>query len=232
MGRDDSQIRRMLFEAADNGYKQFQSKLMPTVCPETVIGVRTPVLRRLAAKLRATAAVNDFLSQLPHEYYEENNLHSFLISSIKDYDTAMYHTERFLPYIDNWATCDSLRPKVFSKCLPQLYGRVKVWIKSDHEYTVRFAIGVLLSYYLDDGFSAEHLRLVSSVHSERYYVRMMSAWYFATALAKQYDSAVAYLEDRRLDTWTHNKTIQKSVESRRITPAQKEYLKTLRIREK
>ena len=221
-------ITEQLFSMQDEKYKLFNCKLIPTVDPDTMIGVRVPMLRKLAKELNGTTEAQAFLSELPHKYYEENNLHAFLIALTKDYDNCIAELEQFLPYIDNWATCDGLSPKVFKKHLPELLEHIKVWIASEHTYTVRFAIGMLMQFYLDDAFDKQYTDLVAAVQSEEYYVNMMRAWYFATALAKQYDTAVMYLENQRLDVWTHNKTIQKAIESYRITDEQKQYLRSLK----
>ena len=221
-------ILKRLYELQDEGYREFQSKLIPNIPAESVIGVRTPALRGLARELCGTPEAEEFLRTLPHKYFEENNLHSFIISRGRDFASTLGEVERFLPHIDNWAVCDQLSPKVFRKNLPALYERIKVWITSDHTYTVRFGIGMLMAFYLDESFSPEHLRLAASVRSDEYYVNMMIAWYFATALAKQYEAAIVCLEEGWLDAWTHNKTIQKAVESYRITDEQKVYLRSLR----
>lgn len=221
-------ILKRLYDLRDGGYREFQSRLIPNIPEETIIGVRTPELRKLAKELCGTPEAEEFLCTLPHKYFDENNLHSFIISRGRDFAATLSEVERFLPYIDNWAVCDQLSPKVFKKNLPALYERIKIWIRTEHTYTVRFAIGMLLAFYLDEAFSPEHLRLAASVKSDEYYVNMMVAWYFATALAKQYDAAVVCLEEEWLGAWTHNKTIQKAVESSRITEGQKIYLRSLR----
>ncbi len=226
----EEEIQRRLFELQDLKYKDFSSKLMPTVNPETVIGVRTPELRKLAKEVSKTPEALEFLKILPHTYYEENNLHGFLIETIKDYDTAIAAVDTFLPYIDNWATCDLMSPKVFKKHLPKLYEKIVVWLESDKTYTVRFGIGMLMSFYLDEHFKPEMLELVAGVRSEEYYINMMIAWYFATALAKQYDAALRYIQNQRLEKWTHNKAIQKAIESCRISDESKAYLRTLKIK--
>ena len=223
-------ILEKLFALQDKEYQTFQSKLMPTVLSETVIGVRTPLLRQLAKELAGTPQAENFLQSLPHKYYEENNLHAFLVEKIRDYDTALTETERFLPYIDNWATCDCFCPKVFAKHREELLVSIRRWLDSDKLYTVRYAMGMLMRYYLDEEFRPEYLVWVASVHSEEYYLNMMRAWYFATALAKQPDATMPWLTERRLDVWTHNKTIQKAVESFRIHPEMKQQLRELRIR--
>ena len=222
-------ISEELFALQDTEYQTFQSKLMPTIPPETVIGVRTPLLRKLAKELAGIPQAEHFLQSLPHRYYEENNLHAFLIEKIRDYDTALAETERFLPYINNWATCDCFCPKVFAKHKEELLISLRRWLGSDQTYTVRYAMGMLMRYYLDEDFQPEYLAWVAGVHSEEYYLNMMRAWYFATALAKQPDAALPWLTDRRLDVWTHNKTIQKAAESYRISPEMKQQLRELRI---
>ena len=222
-------ISEELFALQDTEYQTFQSKLMPTIPPETVIGARTPLLRKRAKELAGTPQAEHFLQSLPHRYYEENNLHAFLIEQIRDYDTALAETERFLPYINNWATCDCFCPKVFAKHKEELLIPLRRWLGSDQTYTVRYAMGMLMRYYLDEDFQPEYLAWVAGVHSEEYYLNMMRAWYFATALAKQPDAALPWLTDRRLDVWTHNKTIQKAAESYRIPPEMKQQLRELRI---
>lgn len=222
-------ISEELFALQDTEYQVFQSKLMPTIPPETVIGVRTPLLRKRAKELAGTPQAESFLHDLPHRYYEENNLHAFLIEKIRDYDTALAETERFLPYINNWATCDCFCPKVFAKHKEELLISIRRWLGSDQTYTVRYAMGMLMRYYLDEDFQPEYLAWVAGVHSEEYYLNMIRAWYFATALAKQPDAALPWLTDRRLDVWTHNKTIQKAAESYRIPPEMKQQLRELRI---
>ena len=223
-------IQNRLFELQDLKYKEFQCKLMPTVKPETVIGVRTPDLRKLAREFSKTPEALEFLKILPHTYYEENNLHGFLIETIREYDAAIAAVEAFLPYIDNWATCDLISPNLFKKHLPELYGKIKIWLKSGHTYTVRFGIGMLLSFYLGDSFRPEMLKLVAGVRSEEYYINMMIAWYFATALAKQYGATLPYMQDKRLEKWTHNKAIQKAIESYRIGDEVKAFLRTLKVK--
>lgn len=223
-----SKIQMQLFELQDLTYRDFQSKLMPTVVPEKIIGVRTPALRQLAKKLYGTDDAAEFLEKLPHQYFDENQLHAFLISLITDFDSAITSTENFLPYIDNWATCDQLHPKkAFSKNLSGLLKQIKIWIKSKETYTIRFGVEMLMAHFLDENFSPEQLKLVASVKSEEYYVNMMCAWYFATALAKQYDSTISYIEQKKLTPDVHAKTIRKAIESYRITDEQKKYLRTL-----
>ncbi|MBQ7121365.1 MAG: DNA alkylation repair protein [Clostridia bacterium] len=224
-------IRSRLFELQDEGYRDFHSRLMPTVQKELIIGVRTPDLRRLAKEISKTEHCTEFLKILPHKYYEENNLHAFLIEEIKDYYACICEINRFLPFVDNWATCDMLRPKIFKKHLPELVEEVKKWLKSEDVYAVRFGIEMLMCYYLDEAFSPEYPERISQIRSDEYYIKMMVAWYFATALAKRYDEVIPYLENNRLDADTHNKTIRKAVESFRITNEQKAYLRTLKRRE-
>ena len=223
-----SQITEKLFSMSDEKYKDFQSALMPTVDKDKVIGVRTPALRNFAKELHRAGAYDAFLSDLPHKYYEEDNLHALIIDKIKDFDECVVEIEKLLPFIDNWATCDMLRPRVLRSEPDKLYDYICKWIKNDRTYTVRYAIGCLCSFYLDDNFSEEHLSLVAAVQSDEYYINMMIAWYFATALAKQYDSTVVYLQDRKLSGWVHRKTIQKAVESYRISDETKMYLRSLR----
>jgi len=224
----ENDIQRRLFTMQDTAYQRFHSKLMPTVDPSLVIGVRTPLLRKLAAELAGTQQAEDFMKALPHKYYEENNLHAFLIESIKDYHSCINALNAFLPFVDNWATCDSMAPKVLRCHLPELLIESKKWLASEHTYTVRYGIGVLMKYFLDDEFSPEYAQTVADIQSDEYYINMMRAWYFATALAKQYDCAVKYLEKRVLDSWTHSRTIQKAVESFRVSPEHKEYIRSLR----
>lgn len=225
-----NEIQKQLFEMQDLEYKKFHGKLMPTIEEDKIIGVRIPVLRKFSKDFAKTDKVKKFISELPHIYYEENNLHAFVLEKIKDFDIAVKLTEEFLPYIDNWATCDMFFPKVFGKNKEKISDYAKKWMKSEHTYTVRYGIGILMKLFLDEDFTEEYLELVASIRSEEYYVNMMIAWYFATALAKQYESAVKYIEQKRLSTWVHNKTIQKAVESYRVPKTTKEYLKTLKIK--
>ena len=222
-------VTEKLFALQDREYQLFQSRLMPTVAPETVIGVRTPLLRKLASELSGTPAAEEFLHILPHGYYEENNLHAFLVEKIRDYDRALTETERFLPYIDNWATCDCFCPKVFAKHKEELIIPIRRWLGSDKLYTVRYAIGMLMRFYLDGDFRPEYPGWVADIHSEEYYLNMMRAWYFATALAKQPEAVLPWLTERRLDAWTQNMTIRKAAESFRIPPEMKRQLRELRV---
>ena len=227
--KNELSVQDSLFTLQDLSYKEFQCGLMPTVNPDTVIGVRMPALRKLVKDFAETPEAAEFLKALPHRYYEENNLHGLLISAMRDYDRAVAALDAFLPYVDNWATCDLIRPKVFQKHLPELLEKIQVWLASDHTYTVRFGLEMLMTCYLDDAFRPEYLELAAGVRSGEYYVNMMIAWYFATALAKQYDAALPYLRERRLDPWIHNKAIQKAIESCRVTGEQKAYLRTLKV---
>ena len=223
-------IRDTLFELQDLKYKDFHAKLIPTVDSSTVIGVRVPVLRKLAKELIRNGAHDDLLAGLPHKYYEENMLHALIVNEIKDYDDALMRVKELLPYVDNWAVCDSLNPKVFRKHRDRFIEEVRNWVLSDDLYTSRFGIDMLMSHYLDDDFKPEYLEWGSAIRSDEYYWNMGIAWYFATALAKQWDAAVLYLEGNSLDKWTHNKTIQKAIESYRITDEQKTYLRSLKIK--
>jgi len=230
MSSVEESVQARLFELQDLKYRDFQCRLMPTVNPDTVIGVRTPELRKLAKEFSKMPEAEKFLKILPHKYYEENNLHGFLIETIRDYNQAIEAVNAFLPYVDNWATCDLMSPKVFKRHLPELLEQIKVWIKSGRTYTIRFGIEMLMSFYLDEQFKPEYLELAADVKSQEYYVNMMIAWYFATALAKQYDAALPYIEQHRLEPWTHNKAIQKAIESYRITDEHKEYLRGRKIK--
>lgn len=221
-------LHETLLSLQDKSYKEFHTKLMPGTDPDRIIGIRTPELRKFTKEFAKNNDIYAFMDDLPHFYYEENNMHGFLISSMKDIDECIERLDRFLPYVDNWATCDCISPVSFRKDHDKAYRAARRWISSSHTYTIRFGIGVLMKYFLDDYFQEEHLQIVSEIQSDEYYVNMMSAWYFATALAKQYDSAVVYLQNEKLPLWVHNKTIQKAVESYRITPEQKAYLKSLR----
>ena len=224
------EIMAALRSVRDEGYRELQVRLIPTVNPDTIIGVRTPELRKLAKELAGTKTAGAFLECLPHAYFEENQLHAFILSGMKDYAQCVRELNRFLPFVDNWATCDQMSPRVFRKHRAELLPEIRNWIGSGRPYTVRFGIGMLMEHYLEEDFDPAYPEAVASVRSEEYYVRMMIAWYFATALAKQYGAVLPYLEDRQLDEWTHNRTIQKAVESFRIPPERKAYLKTLRIR--
>ena len=222
------EIREKLFELQDKKYAEFQAKLIPTVDSETVIGVRTPALRALAKELSKRQDIGEFLDELPHKYFDENQLHAFIISGMKDYEESLKRLIAFLPYVDNWATCDQMSPKVFKKHRKELLPSIESWLESKETYTVRFGIGMLMEHYLEEDFDLKYPEEVAEIRSDEYYINMMIAWYFATALAKQYDQILPFIEEKKLDKWTHNKAIQKAVESYRITPEQKSYLKSLK----
>lgn len=223
------EIQKQLYEHQDQAYAEFQSRLIPTVPRETVIGVRVPEIRKLAKRYVKDPEYTEFMKQLPHRYYDENMLHGVLISGMKDYDACIRALEEFLPFVDNWAVCDIMSPKIFRKNRDRLTDKIREWTVSERTYTCRFGIGMLMTHYLDEDFRPEYLEIPAGIHSQEYYVNMMIAWYFATALAKQWDDAVRYLQEKRLIPWVHNKTIQKAKESFRITGEQKEYLKTLKL---
>ena len=227
---ESDRIIPKLFALQDQAYADFQSKLLPTVARETVIGVRTPELRKMAKQICKTPVAQEFLQTLPHRYFDENQLHAFILSEEKDFNTCIAELEQFLPYVDNWATCDQLSPRCFKKSTMELLPFIRKWMRSTHTYTKRFGIGSLMRYFLDETFQPEYLEWVASIKSDEYYIRMMQAWFFATALAKQWDAALPYIQQRRLDTVAHRMTIQKAVESFRITDEQKELLKTLRVK--
>ena len=229
MNRDD--IAAELFQMRDQDYAVMQAKIIPTVNSDRIIGVRTPALRAFAKRLNKDSGAGEFLSTLPHQYFDEDQLHAFVISLEKDFDKCIEKVDAFLPFIDNWATCDQLNPVSFKKNPEKLLPYIQTWIKSEKTYTVRFAIGMLMQHFLNERFDIKYADMVAEVRSEEYYIKMMIAWYFATALAKQYESILPYLEEKKLDDWTHNKAIQKSVESYRITDEQKSYLKTLKVRQ-
>lgn len=221
-------IKEQLFALQDKDYALFQVKLTPGITIDQVIGVRVPEARKLAKAYMKEPEHEAFLQDLPHQYYDENILHSLLVSEIKDYDECIREVERFLPYVDNWAVCDIMGPKVFKKHKEELLGKIREWVVSPEPYTCRFGMEMLMTHFLDEDFQAEYLEMPAGVVSEEYYVNMMIAWFFATALAKQWDATIPYIESGRLGKWVHNKTIQKARESYRITAEQKEYLKTLK----
>ena len=223
-----TELQRSLFELQDLKYRDFQSKLLPKTEKEKIIGVRTPILRKFAKEFAQTKEAQNFLQELPHQYYEENNLHLMLVTQICDYKKCLKEVTQFLPYIDNWATCDLPLPKCFEKHKAELIVDVKNWIASNDTYTIRYGIGVLLRLYLDEDFKDEYPKLVSAVISDEYYVNMMIAWYFATALAQHWEAVIGYLIDRKLPEWVPRKTIQKAMESNRITEGQKAELRGLR----
>ena len=223
-------IRAQLFALQDKEYRVFYSRLMPTLPPETVIGVRVPLLRKLAKQLADTPEAEVFLQELPHFYYEENALHAFLLEPVRDYGTALAATERFLPYVDNWAVCDIFSPKIFKANKEDLIERIRKWSASREPYTCRFGMKMLMTHFLGRDFREEYLEIPAAVHSDEYYVNMMTAWFFATALARQWEKTIPYIEEKRLDRWVQNKTIQKARESYQITDEQKEYLKKFKIK--
>ncbi len=222
-------IRALLFENRDEEYKRFNASLIPTVESDRVIGVRMPVIRKIAKQLFSEGGFESFLLSLPHEYHEENLLHACLVEQIKDFDLCLKETERFLLFVDNWAVCDCFSPRCFGKNKERLLEKLRLWLSCNLTYTVRFAMNMLMKHFLDADFKEEYLYLVGDVESEEYYVRMMQAWFFATALAKQYSRTLPFIEQKRLSPWVHNKTIQKARESFRLSREQKEYLKTLKI---
>jgi len=223
-----SSLQKKLFEMQDEKYRIFQCRLMPTVPEEKVIGIRTPILRSFAKEFSKKPEAEDFLKQLPHDYYEENNLHSFLVAGIKDYDRVIAETERFLPHIDNWATCDSFSPGIFKKRKEDLYEKIKIWIEDSRTYTVRFAVGLLMEHYLEEDFQPETLQMVADVHSDEYYINMMCAWYMATALAKQGEAALPYFRECHMQREVFLMAVQKAVESYRIDGEVKMQLKKFR----
>lgn len=221
-------IVSQLFALQDKEYAEFQSKLLPTVPRETIIGVRTPELRRMAKQVSKTPDAQEFLQTLPHRYFDENQLHAFVLCEEKEFDRCIALLGQFLPYVDNWATCDQLSPKCLKKHTQELLQYTRKWMASDHIYTIRFGIGMLMRYFLDEAFIPKYLKWVADIQSQEYYIRMMQAWFFATSLAKQWEATLPYIEQHRLHPWTHDKTIQKAIESYRITDEQKALLKTLR----
>lgn len=226
-------ITKELFALRDEAYFNFHKKLIPEIPEETIIGVRTPILRSYAKEMAKRPEAYAFLQELPHTYYEENNLHGALLGLLyKDVESYLQEVEKFLPYIDNWATCDMMGPKVFKKNLPLVYEYVKQWIVSGDTYTVRFAIVTLLGYFLEDAFLPEMLELVAGIDSEEYYIKMAVAWYFSMALVKQYDATIPYLQKQVMSAWTHNKAIQKAIESYQIDKETKEYLRSLKVQKR
>ena len=222
------EITEQLITMKDEVYKNFHGKLMPTINPDTILGVRVPLLRKFSNQLNKNLSkeeIERFMSELPHRYYEENNIHAFLIEKINDYDECIAALDKFLPYVDNWATCDMMNPKIFKKNTRKLFDKIEEWMSSSHVYTIRFGIGMLMRFYLDDNFSTQYLDMVANIVSDEYYVNMMKAWFFATALAKQYEATLPYVQQNRLDIWSHNKAIQKSIESFRVSKEHKEELR-------
>lgn len=222
-------ILEQLFALQDTQYARFQSKLTPGIPEDRFIGVRVPEARKLAKMLVKAGEYVPFLESLPHYYYDENMLHGLILSELKDYDTCIRYVDDFLPYVDNWAVCDIMSPKVFCKHRQELMEKIRQWSASPLTYTCRFGMEILMTHFLDEDFQPEYLEIPASVHSEEYYVNMMIAWFFATALAKQWDASIIYLQQCRLSPWVHNKTIQKACESYRMTPEQKQYLRTLKV---
>ncbi len=222
-------LQKILFSMADKKYRDFQSGLMPTVPKEKIIGIRTPVLRKFAKEFSETPQAEEFLKNLPHYYYEENNLHAFLLEFITDYEKAAEKVTEFLPFVDNWATCDSMSPKIFRKHKAELPEQIEKWLLTEDTYSVRFGIKMLMEHFLGEDFRPEYAERVAEIRSEEYYIRMMQAWYFATALAKNYDEVLPFIRERKLERWTHNKAIQKAVESYRITDEQKAYLRKFKM---
>ena len=225
-----TEITEELLKDQDSKYRDMQVTIIPNIKPDSIIGVRTPVLRKLAKEYAKRSDIETFLTSLPHQFFEEDQLHAFILSGMRDYEICMKELNRFLPYVNNWATCDQMSPKVFGKNKKELLSEIESWLKSDKTYTIRFAIGMLMEHFLKDDFKITYPNKVAKIRSEEYYVNMMIAWYFATALAFQYDQIIPFIEKKKLDTWTHNKTIQKAIESYRITDEQKDYLRSLKIK--
>ncbi|MGP1588078.1 MAG: DNA alkylation repair protein [Treponemataceae bacterium] len=230
-----TKIQQILFENQDKEYASFQARLTPGICIESFIGVRVPKLRKIAKDIVTNSDIDlqEFLENLPHKYYDENMLHSILISQMKDYENVVAKIEKFLPYIDNWAVCDILNPKIFKKHKKELFERIKIWTNSDKTYTIRFGIEMLMIYFLDEDFNPRYLEIPASVKNCQYYVKMMIAWFFAESLVKHWDDTIVYLESHKLyqdDFWVHNKTIQKALESYRIDDAKKTYLRSLKVK--
>ncbi len=225
-----TEIQKKLNMVKESSYRDFTAKLIPEISKDEILGVRVPLLKIMAKEIFLQGDYERFLKELPHKYHEENLLHGFIIGNIKEYEKALRLTEEFLPYVNNWAVCDSLRPASFRKNKSSMLKCIKKWVKSGHIHTIRFGVEMLMYYFLDEDFDSSYLEIPATIKSEEYYVNMMIAWFYATALAKRYDETLPYLENKRLSPWVHNKTIQKAVESYRITPEKKEYLKLLKIR--
>lgn len=222
-------IQNFLRQNVDSKYAEFQRKIISNIKPDTILGVRTPIMRKFAKEIYKSGNYADFLNELPHRYFEENQLHSFIICEIKEFDKCILETEKFLPFVDNWATCDQLSPKVFKKYASELPAYILKWISDKKTYTIRFGIEMAMTYFLDENFNINLMKKIAEIRSDEYYVNMMIAWYFATALAKQWDKTIDFIKNHQLSDWVHNKTIQKARESYRITTEQKEYLKELKI---
>lgn len=228
-----TRIQQRLFELQDLKYRDFNAKLIPNIPKEKVIGVRTPELRKYAKELIKTGEWKEFIGQLPHEYHEENALHGYILGTIKeDYEKVMAYIEAFLPYVDNWGVCDTICPKIFKKHPDEVYEKIKGWVKSEHEYTVRFGVVSMLQFFLDEEFKPEMLQLAADIHREEYYINMAIAWYFSFALIKQYETTLPLIESKTLDVWIQNKSIQKAIESYRISEERKAYLRTLKVEKK
>lgn len=223
-------LKERLDLLSDKKFHKFNSALIPNIDAATIIGVKTPELKKIAGDLYKSGDFKVFLQSLPHKYFEENQIHAFIIAEIEDFGVCINEVEKFLPYVDNWATCDQLSPKVFSKHKTECLTYIKKWITSEHPYIIRFSVNMLMRHFLEDDYNVSYSDMVSAIKHEDYYVNMSRAWYFATALAKQKQAILPYLEDRRLDVWTHNKTIQKAIESLRIDADLKDYLRTLKIK--
>ena len=221
-------IESMLYALVDNVYRDFNSKLIPNISTEKIIGVRTPVLRKFAKDMIRLGMEGDFIKRLPHKYFEENQLHAFILSDLKDFEIAVKEVDRFLFYVDNWATCDQMSPKIFIKNTDKLLNYIKKWIKSKHTYMVRFGVLCLMRYFLDDRFDIKYSDMVANINSKEYYVNMMRAWYFATAAAKQFDIVLPYFQKDKIDEWTRQRAIQKALESYRVTDEHKQKLRALR----
>lgn len=224
----ENDIIKMLYAAADAAYRDFNSSLIPTIDRDKFIGVRTPILRKIAKDIIKLGLANDFMSMLPHKYFEENQLHAFIISDMKDFNMAIDSVSRFLPYIDNWATCDQMSPRVFKKNPELLFKHIQKWIKSNDVYAVRFGVLCLMRYFLDDNFDVKYADMVAKIQSDEYYINMMRAWYFATAMIKHFDVILQYVRGNKIDDWTRRRTIQKALESYRIDTSHKEILRDLR----
>lgn len=223
-------VQQRLFEMQDVRYRDFNAKLIPNISKEKIIGVRTPQLRKYAKELIKTGEWKEFIHQLPHEYHEENALHGYILGTIKEeYEQVMTYIEEFLPHVDNWGVCDTICPKIFKKYPKEVYEKIKGWVKCEHEYTVRFAVVSMLQFFLDEEFQPEMLQLAADIHREEYYINMAIAWYFSFALIKQYEATLPLIESKTLDTWIQNKSIQKAIESYRISEEQKAYLRTLKV---
>ncbi|MEE5989865.1 MAG: DNA alkylation repair enzyme [Firmicutes bacterium ADurb.Bin354] len=223
-------VCKRLISLQDLKYRDMQIKIIPNIDPASIIGVRTPELKKIAKEMYRSGEYRSFIKKLPHDHFEENQLHAFIICEMKDLAECFDEVEHFLPYVDNWATCDQMSPKIFKKNKDELLKHIKTWIGSDRTYTVRFGVGMLMQHFLDDDYDEKYPKMVAGLRSDEYYINMMIAWYFATALAKQYESVLPYIEENKLDDWTHNKAIQKSLESFRVTDEHKKYLRSLKVK--